>query len=361
MATHTRIRHLIGLSEESSLLEGRIQELCEHQLGGTILISAPRGRGKTLLWQSALEAAKHRPSLPQVVSIDLESEPNTYEELSVIVQKPGFLPANVTAAAITLVKAFADAAAQSPIPWISKFIVKFIGVLPEIAERLTKSHLDEDKQRGDLGLGLLKEVVRMAGQRAPLVLIIENIESVSTMSIDQAIEQIVDLIRQNLPILLIITFDERRLSKESVSLLNLRVDVGDAILCVLPAASKDDIQEIYGPVSKPVLKELYQLAEGNISTFQDLWAECHKLKLIQQDRRGWVWNADGDTDQFGKLTNGANAALTGIMQQCISKVGDENPWLNARPCAASIRRAAVQNPKGNHSPSSLKIRAWDGH
>ena len=298
MIPRTRIRHLVGLSKELSLLEDRIADLCEHRHGGTILISGPKGRGKTLLWQTALEAAKRGSSLPCVVSIDLENAPRTYGELLATVQQPGF-------------------------PWLSKFIVKFIGALPEIAERLTKSHLEEEKGRGDLGFGLFKEVVGMAGRSAPLLLIIENVEAASTMSTDRAIDQIVELIRQNLPILLVITSNEGRLSRESAFLLNERVEVGDAKLCQLPAVSKDDIRDAFSSASKPVLDELYQLAGGDISTFQDLWHECEQLKLIQKGRRGWIWNTEEETDQLGKLTDGAYAALNRITQQCAAKVGDE--------------------------------------
>jgi hypothetical protein len=136
MSTSTRIKNIVGLSRELALLEDRIQELCEDRRGGTILISAPRGRGKTVLWQMAVKEAKRRSLSFHQVSIDIENAPRNYNDLLFSVQQPGFLPARVTTAGITLVKAFADAAVQFPIPWVSKFIIKFIGVLPEISDQL---------------------------------------------------------------------------------------------------------------------------------------------------------------------------------------------------------------------------------
>jgi predicted AAA+ superfamily ATPase len=83
MITQPPIRHLVGLNDELSSLEDRIQNLCENRAGGTILISAPKGRGKSLLWKVALENAKKgSAAVPQVVSLDLENAPKTYEELA---------------------------------------------------------------------------------------------------------------------------------------------------------------------------------------------------------------------------------------------------------------------------------------
>lgn len=333
MTKRSHIKHLVGLDNELSMLVDRIQDLCSERTGGTVLLTSRRGRGKTLLWNTALEIAKERFS-PLVVSIDLEDSPRTSEELMASVRAPGFLPPKMQEAAIVIAKAFADAAVQIPSPWISKFIIKFIAVLPEVAKRLTKEDLARRAHSQEWGFNLLREIVTTVSQHGPLMLVIENIETVSAMPTDRAIEEIVDLIRHNLPVLLIVTLDDTQISDQSMELLKMRIDVGDAALCTLPVPSEKDFDKAFGPMSRSVLNELDLLAEENVSTFEDLWQECQELKLIAQSRRGWTWNLEAETAQLGKLTKGAYCALGRILQRSVDRTGNEKLVRLALGCAA---------------------------
>jgi tetratricopeptide (TPR) repeat protein len=317
------IRYLVGLEKELAVVQQRIEELCTKRISGTLFMSAPRGRGKTLLWKRAVEAAKHHGRSPKVVCIDFEEG---IESVSKTLDKSNqrqLIPSKAATVAVKAIKMLGDAVGTLTLPVISHVITKTVVALPEIAEKLKESDLSENAMRGNSGFDLLGKVVELAGSQNPLLMVIENVETQSAIAVDETIERIIELVRRSLPILLIITFDEGRLSKNSLSLLNHRVDIGDAALIELPDVSKGDILEAVGAMSNSVLDELNQLAGANVAVLQDLWDECQHFQLLFQDRGKWVWRSDSETNYFGKLRKEAHATLDQIAEKCATLLGDE--------------------------------------
>ena len=324
MTTRSRIQHLVGLDAELDTLVNCVRDLCDRERGSAVLVSAPKGRGKSLLVQTAVERAKAEGFKPLAVSVDLEdSSPSGRDELLELIQRKGFLSESGKASAISFVKLIGDASVYAPGSWVSKILFKILGALPELADKLSKP-MPAKTGGVDTWYGLMAKAVQTCAGKHPLILTLENAERISGISADNSIEEITQLIRQNLPILLIVTFDETVLSDDAATIFETRVQVGDAKHLQLQDASKEDMAGITGPVSDNVMDELFELAGGKVSAFEDLWEECVALKLVKKNELSeWVWDDERESAQFGKLNEGAFKACSQIEKACTPGPAEE--------------------------------------
>jgi len=323
MMNPSQTQRLVGLNKELRGLVARIQNLCERKVGSSVFISAPHSRGKTALWQKAIEEAKAQGSKPTAMAIDLTEPPQGATEMLAMLQRPGFLSEKATKAAISLIKLLADGAGQVPMDWVFKLILKMVGALPDLVQQIEEALQQDKKSPCDFSFALLRRVVTAAA-RQPLVLILENVESASSVSVESAVKEIVDLVRHGQPIMLVVTFDASRLSGESKLLLEKRSEVGDAALWKLPSATEADLRDVTGPVTSCVLNDLRELAGENVDVFLELWTECQQLGLVCQNATGeWTWDSEAETEFLGKFAEGAFQTLKRVVEKTVEKIGDE--------------------------------------
>jgi len=315
---------LVGLEKERQELVDRIERLWVARESGTIFISAPRGRGKTALLSAAIHDARKQGYHPKVIHVDL-SDPPTEQELRDSISPKAVSTRETDNAMSAIFKLAGDAGATvAPVLGIS-LICKLVGAVPDIVGKVTEAVRARNSSGMDFSLHLLQELASACCQKVPVLVVIENVESGNVAHSDVTIASLTEIVRRGLGFLLVVTYDERSLSPTARQLLQARIDAHDAApLMLLDPPTASEFAEAVGRVSDGVLREIHQLANGCVKTFQEIWDECQNQKVIVLDEnQTWEWNDDAEKRDFGKTAEGFYRGWLRLVETCKVHTGDE--------------------------------------